>query len=229
MSGQQGGGGDVPSPELLSNIETALLNTTFEIYIHSNVEFEYPRDPRVHFHLRDFDLNIKGIPFKEDNPKYDGKNGKRIAHIADIYRLEILYEYGGIYSDFDVLWLRNPWEYLDHKLVIGYTNKAYKILCNAVLMSEKGHPALLEYKKWLIDIYPCSKYWTPANPYKLWASREDVTFVDRHLFYPIKWNETTNLTLDKIQKSIAVHEFASNNTVRSGEVYEKLNALRDKL
>lgn len=31
-----------------------------------------------------------------------------IQHLADVARLEVLYEHGGIYSDFDVLWVRSP-------------------------------------------------------------------------------------------------------------------------
>ena len=166
---------DIPAPNLLRNIQIALLNTTFDIFIHTNVDFPVPKDPRVRVIRREFDLTIRGIPFQES------KKFKRIAHISDIYRLDILYEYGGVYSDFDVVWLRNPWEYLDHKLVIGFTNKNhnYKILCNAVMMSEKNHLALKIYRDWLIDIYPCDKYWIPANPYKLWKDREDVTFAEK--------------------------------------------------
>ena len=214
---------DTPNENLLRNIKIALLNTTFDIYIHSNIEFDYPKSPRVRFFKREFDLAVGGVPFTEC------KKFKRIAHIADIYRLDILYEYGGVYSDWDVVWLRNPWEYLDHQLVIGYTNKAYKILCNAVMMAEKEHPALRVYRDWLIEIYPCAKYWIPANPYKLWKDRDDVTFAEKHVFFPIRWDETSNLTLDKIQKSIAIHEFASTKTSRSGEVYEKLLRLTVRL
>ena len=209
----------------IRNLNIALLNTAFDIYIHSNKNISYPKHPRITFILSDVEFTIKGIPFVEDNPKYSGKNGKRIAHISDIFRLEVLYKYGGVYSDFDVLWLRNPWEYMDNKLVIGYSNKTYKILCNAVMMSEKEHPCILEYKNWLVDIYPCPKYWIPANPYKLWKDKKNITFVDKHIFFPIKWNQTSNLTLDKIHKSIAVHEFASNQSCFTGEVYDKLITL----
>ena len=138
-----------------------------------------------------------------------------LAHLCDILRLEILYEHGGIYSDLDVIWLRNPIEYFKHKIVIGFTNSSYKILCNAVMMAEKEHPALLQYRDWLISIMPCKKYWTPANPYKLWKDNLDVTMVGRKEFFPIPYNRMDTLEFEKVKNSICVHLFCSMNDIES--------------
>ena len=216
--------GETPTEDMLLGVKTALWNTTYDIWIHSNRLFPVPQDSRVKFLLHDFNLDIKGIPFKNETVKYDGKEGKRIAHISDIYRLAILHKYGGIYSDFDVLWFRNAWEFHDKKVVIGYTQKNYKILCNAVMMSEAGHPALIEYLVWLTQLYPCNKYWIPANPYKRWIDSEGVTMIDTKYFYPVKWKDGSEVSIAKVSGSICFHEFGSNRE-RRGELYDYLRVL----
>ena len=138
-----------------------------------------------------------------------------VAHLCDILRLEILYEHGGIYSDLDVIWLRNPTEFLNKKVVIGFSNQGYKILCNAVLMSVKGHPALLSYRDWLLSIMPCKKYWRPANPFKVWSDNLDVTMVGRKEFFPAAYNRMDTLDFDKVRNSICVHLFCSMNDIES--------------
>jgi mannosyltransferase OCH1-like enzyme len=183
------------------SMKTAVLNTNCKIVLHtddkdiasiSGVEIRYRSFPTV--------MNNILINYKEQLPV-----GERVSHIKDIIRLEILYEEGGIYSDCDVVWLRNPWEYWDKKIVIGYTNQHYKILCNAIIMSEPKQEALLQYKNWAISQYPSKKYWIPANPYKLWKDNKDVTMVKRHLFFPMRYNHKKPLTLEDCSKSICCH------------------------
>ncbi len=50
-----------------------------------------------------------------------------VQHLADMARLEVLYEHGGIYSDFDVLWVRSPdWmRYLNAQVVAANDITSY--------------------------------------------------------------------------------------------------------
>jgi len=192
----------------LQGILSAVENTTCKLVLHTD-DPDIEDISGVEIRRRVFDTTIKGIPLDACRAvKSRGGEGKRISHIKDIYRLDILYEEGGIYSDLDVLWLRNPWEFWNKKVVIGYTNKSYKILANAVIMAEAGHPALMQYKQWLLDIYPCKKYWIPANPYKLWKNNPDVCMLDKYYFYPCRYDES-EFSYEKIQKCICIHAFAS--------------------
>jgi hypothetical protein len=156
-------------------ILSALENTNMKVVLHT--DDASISIPGVEVRLREFPTTINNTVFNKDDQIFYGYQkrdsvkpieslGKRVSHLKDIVRCEILYDEGGVYSDLDTLWFRNPWELFCKKVVIGWSNQAYKNLCNAVLMSEPGHPAMKKYKEWLISIYPCKKYWVPANPYK---------------------------------------------------------------
>lgn len=213
--------GQHPSKQLLLGLRSAVLNTTCKVILHTD-DHEIPQIPGVEIRYREFERNIKGIDFESvRSVNYKGKGARRIAHLSDIYRLDILWTEGGIYSDMDCLWFRNPWEFFDKKVVIGWSNKSYKILCNSVLMSEPRNRALLDYKQWLWDIYPCSKYWIPANPYKLWKDNSDVTMVDKNLFYPLRWSSDMDINFKKIEGSICCHTFYSMGQSK-GEVVSAL-------
>lgn len=208
-----------PSDDFFIGPKSAVANTTMKVVLHTN-DRTIPPIRGVEIRYREFDTAIKGIPLNQTPPmQYKGNNASRIAHLCDIYRLDILYEEGGVYSDMDCIWLRNPWEFWNKRVVVGYTNKGYKILSNGVLMSQAREPALLEYKKWLVEIYPNKKYWIPANPYKLWKNREEVTKIDKYYFFPISWNKCDEITYEKVQKSICVSLFASMGKL-SGEMVD---------
>lgn len=164
---------------------------------------------------------IPGVTVRPLQQCYTDINVSCIAHRCDIIRLDILYREGGIYSDLDVIWLRNPTEYFKRSLVIGFTNSAYKILCNAVMMSVKEHPALLQYRTWLLSIMPCKKYWVPANPYKLWKDNPGVTMVKSSAFFPVRYNRMDTLTdFNTVCNSICVHLFCSMNDI--GKIYDRV-------
>ena len=74
---------------------------------------------------RQFDFSVKGVEY---DPNEVVDQGKRVSHIKDILRLQILLEEGGIYSDCDTLWLKNPWELVSKKCFIGFQTKSYKVL-----------------------------------------------------------------------------------------------------
>ncbi len=222
---------DPPTEEQQLGIKTAILNTTCKIVLHTN-------DPTLHIpgvesRLLILPETINGIPFKNEivEAKTNNrvaesvKSGHRISHLKDILRLDILYREGGIYSDLDVLWLRNPTEYLTKTLVIGWSNASYKILINCVMMSAPEHPALLTYKNWITSIYPCKKYWIPANPYKIWKDVPDITFVDKYKFCPVSWNKTQDISWKSVERSICVHLFQSMESEPSGEVLTTLKKL----
>lgn len=172
-------------------IRSAQQNTRFQIFLHTNVP----------------GIDISGVIVKHRDPPDVKVN--HTSHLVDIMRCEILYEEGGIYSDLDAIWLRNPWELMDKKVVIGYSNQSYKILCGAVMMAEAGHPAIKKYRDWLLSIMPCKKYWIPANPYHLWKDDPEVTMIKKKYFFPVNYKHIPEATLEDFEDSIAAHLFAS--------------------
>ena len=61
---------------------------------------------------------------------------KRVEHQADIFRLKILLEEGGVYLDTDVFLIKPLDELLSHNFVMGIENGMG--LCNGVILSEKN-------------------------------------------------------------------------------------------
>ena len=177
-------------------IRSAQQNTSFEIFLHTDQAIDISGVTTIHVEAPDIKTSC-------------------LAHLSDIIRCDVLYEHGGVYSDLDVIWLRDPWEFMDKKVVIGYTTEQYKILCNAVLMSEKGHPAIKKYKDWLLSIMPCKKYWIPANPYKIWKDDPDVLMIKRKYFFPVNHRRIPEATLEDFKDSIGAHLFASMHDLDS--------------
>ena len=213
--------GEHPSQGQLFGIKTALLNTTCHVVLHTD-DTTIDTIPGVEIRKREFPKEINGVPFNPDDKIEYAGDARRVSHVKDIVRLEILHKEGGIYSDLDVLWLRNPYEFWDKRVVIGFTNKGYKILANAVMMARAGEQALMVYRDWLVSIYPSKKYWVPANPYKLWKDDPSVTMAEKYIFYPVSWKDSSEVTFEDIQKSVAIHEFASMGGNSKGEVIESL-------
>jgi mannosyltransferase OCH1-like enzyme len=81
---------------------------------------------------------------------------------ADIMRLEILYKYGGVYIDADMVSLGKP---LDHVVdsckhtgfLMGYEpdtkDKPYSVLGNSFIVASKGHPLLRLLIGYIAAIY----------------------------------------------------------------------------
>lgn len=74
-----------------------------------------------------------------------GQPLKRIEHQADIARLEILTETGGIYLDTDMFICKSLEPLLDHRYVMGIENG--QGLCNGVILTEPHSPFIEEWRK----------------------------------------------------------------------------------
>ena len=75
-----------------------------------------------------------------------GRPLAHVAHQADLLRLQILLERGGIYLDLDTVTTRGFDSLLSHGCVMGRQghpgSPTDRGLCNAVILSEPGHPFL---------------------------------------------------------------------------------------
>jgi hypothetical protein len=187
--------GETLPEQYRKTLKLATLTTNFKVVLHTDDSSIVL--PNVETRVRDFCLEYNGHKFD--------KTVDYISHIKDIVRLEVLYAEGGIYSDLDVFWLKHPWHLVKHKCFIGFENKSYKILCNAVMGAEANHPAIKEYLDWTLQIYPPAKYWLPANPYRLWKDRTDVTFLEKKEFFPLRWKQLNKTTYKAVEQSTAIH------------------------
>ena len=119
------------------SVVSALLNTTYEVYLHTNliVAPSNPYDPHKITHSR-FHIKHHYMPTEIHGVK------ARMANLSDIWRIKTLQEYGGIYSDLDIIWFKNlelgvipP----GPVFVSAFENPSYKTAANALLVAEPGY------------------------------------------------------------------------------------------
>ncbi len=67
---------------------------------------------------------------------------KKWAFVADFVRLKVLYEFGGIYLDTDMLMLKPLESFLDDKCFFGAENEGY--INAAIFGTRKNHPFIKE-------------------------------------------------------------------------------------
>lgn len=120
---------------------------------------------------------------------------------ADLLRLELLYRYGGVYIDADLISLDKP---LDDVLALaeetGFgvsyeadtSDKPYSVLGNSIIFASKGHPLLALLIQYIRVIYDQKRphfgvEWVTgplAFTKALMHSNMPLTMIPRHLFYP---------------------------------------------
>lgn len=170
---------------------SALKNTTYDVFLHTD-QGECIYDPRA--------LLSKYPKLRIIETKFDTKlNGQELhpAFVSDIYRLKILTEYGGIYSDLDVLWLRDlPFE-INDKLNCFWENEAYKIIQNAVIIAPKGF-SFQEYltmldeisKKKSIEVKGTKSYIVFVRAFSKYVKQQtDVVMHKKVHFYKNGWRK----------------------------------------
>ena len=115
-----------------------------------------------------------------------------IQHLADIARLEILYEEGGIYSDFDILWVKNiePLRKYDVEVIAANDLTSYcsefpnNIQIGAFLAAPKSEFV----RKWL-DGYRDKYHLFPGDyaaismcePYKIYEKHPEKVLIENRL------------------------------------------------
>jgi hypothetical protein len=119
------------------------------------------------------------------------------AHRADVVRLEMLIEHGGIYLDCDVLVMRDFDALLGHKCVLGLQGEGDKAgLCNGVILAERNASFL---RRWY-DTYRSFRsrgrddYWSEHSvvmPHRLAQDdSSDLTILGNRAFHwPLFYRE----------------------------------------
>lgn len=134
--------------------------------------FMVNRPDAIHLHYRYRPSGIwweRSLPYLRpvplDPPTHiGGVPIRHVAHQADVARLQILREYGGIYLDMDVLCVRPLDALLHHRTVLGQQSSVgpdgalrHEGLCNAVILAEPG-AAFLD--AWWDGMDPRTSLWS---------------------------------------------------------------------
>lgn len=72
---------------------------------------------------------------------------RKWAYVSDYIRAYVIYKYGGIYLDTDILLVDNFDSFLEHKAFVGFENPQYPF--TAVFGAESGHPLVKD----MLDYY----------------------------------------------------------------------------
>lgn len=117
----------------------------------------------------------------------------RFAAASDVMRLVLLYLYGGMYSDFDALWLKRP---LDDNILVTNTRKKKTRISNGFIkFKEPGHLFLENSLKNIAGT--CYRRRRDAFGMKLLTSvyhtiakevKSDVTFIQNYQMYGVAFN-----------------------------------------
>jgi len=110
---------------------------------------------------------------------------KSASSKANILRLEVVHDHGGIYADTDVKPIKSFEPFLKYKGFVG--REAKSSVCNALFGAEKGSP-------WLSDLLETLPMW--ANMHPPWGPAHMTEGCDKHpeievlpieYFYPVLW------------------------------------------
>jgi hypothetical protein len=126
-----------------ASVLSALMNTTYKVVLHTNLG---PRDLKSKYNPYKLVSSWKGrfkINQMEFKDTFEGVKA-RMANISDIYRILLLYKYGGMYSDLDMFWFKDL--KLDdgsdplraHHYIVAWENPSYKTVQNAWMAMAKG-------------------------------------------------------------------------------------------
>jgi len=154
-----------------------------------------------------------------------GKKLRGYAHQADIVRLNVLNEKGGIYLDIDTITLRPMTELLVNEFVMGIQGENYG-LCNAIMLckanTEFGHSWMKSYESY-------NGQWDTHSvvlPYKLSKIYPITVLPNDAFFYPL-WDNFMDYVLSEninydccnriLSKSYCLHlwELENENILRN--------------
>jgi inositol phosphorylceramide mannosyltransferase catalytic subunit len=124
---------------------------------------------------------------------------------ANVYRLWLVYSFGGIYADTDVECLKPFNELPDVDAFAGRQSKW--LVCNAVFGAVAGHPWL----KWQLENLPFGKPnpWGPLLMTRATRRFPEVVLFPKPVFYPYSWTQR-HRQAEQFPGSFAVHHWAGS-------------------
>lgn len=155
------------------------------------------------------------------------KDWKRFQ--SDLLRLELLYQYGGVYVDTDVEPLKCFNDLLDHEALVAYSPHRdpsnRRLLTQAVLASAPGHPWIGACISALPDAVrrykdrPLAQMIGPHHITRVWRKNPArVTVLDSHVFHPQSNRERDAGHAPDLEGAYCWHKWANTRDNRRGGV-----------
>lgn len=196
---------------------------SYKIYIYNDIE------PNNNIYWQ----KIKNISLEKDSKieiikskkpiKYDGLDITSLQYAADIKRLEILYKYGGIYLDFDMLIFKNFENLIkDGDIFISYEHSTNKGFINSIIISKKNNEYIkkwlesfkigLRFDTWAYHINQQKKNLLENN--KHYIIKYNIKFFESEYFLNFKWEEKNkfiNISENINENMYGLHLFETIN------------------
>jgi hypothetical protein len=127
----------------------------------SQNEWLRPFLPYLTLRIYDAKTEVRGTPL-EDHPNVYRQRDSRAYRDGDLFRILVLYKYGGIYADMDTVLLRSLGVFLDQEFVYQWDNFDDKY-APALMRLRKGSDFARELVQGLIEIPPGKYNWGREN------------------------------------------------------------------
>lgn len=191
----------------------------YYLSIYSSYIVNNPEKIYIHYYYQPYGLwwdKLKEIPavefVKVELPTHIGRHTiEKTIHRADILRMNVLYNVGGVYMDIDTISVRPYKELLQYKTVLGLEHaykkgtvdkENYKGICNAVLLTEPKSDFFTEWLK-LYEKWFNPKGWAEACvilPKKIadrkFKDNSHVKVLQPEFFFSPHWSETRKIFKD---------------------------------
>lgn len=92
----------------------------------------------------------------------DAYREKKWSFVSDYARLDVVYQYGGVYLDTDVELIQNIDDLMDNVMYCGFENDEY-VAFGLGFGAEKGHPIIKE----IMDVYETLSFYNPNGSLNL--------------------------------------------------------------
>jgi Glycosyltransferase sugar-binding region containing DXD motif len=124
-------------------------------------EWLQPFLPHLTLRIYDAAAEVRGTPL-EAYPKVYGQRDSRAYRDGDLFRILILYKYGGIYADMDTVLLRSLGVFLDQEFLYQW-DRFDDMYAPALLRLREGSEFAAELIQGLIEIPPGKYNWGREN------------------------------------------------------------------
>jgi hypothetical protein len=135
------------------SVMSAILNTSYKVVLHTDIkpnQIKGKYDPYKIEQKHD-KFRIEHQTFPEDSTIQGVL--LPVALISDVYRINILQKWGGMYSDLDILWLEDlPVDLSKIDLIGTYDLESYRHLTNSFMGCAKGYKPFKELNTLTMDL-----------------------------------------------------------------------------
>ncbi len=183
----------------------------YEIWIHNDIEPDSVDWIELKKNKNVIIKRIKRVPI------FDGFKINHVQYEADIIRMELLYQYGGIYMDMDIYMLKDITSLLDgHSIYV--TKETENSIINCVIISEPGNEFIkiwldnfatgFRMNNWGWHIRDLPKILLDKYPY--YINKYNIRLLDYENFCPMHWTQSELLiknTFKVTEKMYGIHLF----------------------